>query len=59
MNFCAAQCFQHRRMVGAGRGGDVAPGQRGVLQYVSPRDFAERLRAPLLAAAAQLGQPLR
>lgn len=37
----------------------VAPGQRGVLQYVSPRDFAVRLRAPLLAAAAQLGQPLR
>jgi hypothetical protein len=37
----------------------VAPGQRGVLQYVSPRDFADRLRAPLMAAAAQLGQPLR
>ncbi len=27
----------------------VAPGQRGVLQYVAPRDFARRLRAPLLA----------
>lgn len=28
----------------------VAPGQRGVLQYVAPRDFATRLRAPLVAA---------
>ena len=37
----------------------VAPGQRGVLQYVSPRDFADRLRAPLLAATAPPGQPLR
>lgn len=36
----------------------VAPGQRGVLQYVSPREFADRLRAPLLAAAAA-PQPLR
>jgi hypothetical protein len=30
----------------------VAEGQRGVLQYVAPVDFATRLRAPLLAAAA-------
>jgi hypothetical protein len=38
----------------------VAPGQRGVLQYVAPGDFADRLRAPLLAAAAgQAAQPLR
>lgn len=37
----------------------VAPGQRGVLQYVSPRDFAHRLRAPLLATAPQSGQALR
>ncbi|GCL62728.1 hypothetical protein AQPW35_18090 [Rubrivivax pictus] len=37
----------------------VAPGQRGVLQYVSPADFADRLRAPLLAAAQQAGQPPR
>jgi len=38
----------------------VAPGQRGVLQYVAPREFAERLRAPLLAAAAaQTGKPMR
>ena len=28
----------------------VAPGQRGVLQYVAPREFGPRLRAPLLAA---------
>lgn len=35
----------------------VAPGQRGVLQYVSPRDFADRLRAPLLAAADPSTQP--
>ena len=35
----------------------VAPGQRGVLQYVAPGDFADRLRAPLLAAASAL--PLR
>jgi hypothetical protein len=26
---------------------------------VSPRDFADRLRAPLLAATAPPGQPLR
>jgi hypothetical protein len=31
----------------------VAPGQRGVLQYVAPRDFATRLRAPLVAAPAR------
>ena len=38
----------------------VAPGQRGVLQYVAPGDFADRLRAPLLAAAAgQAAQSLR
>lgn len=30
----------------------VAAGQRGVLQYVAPRDFESRLRAPLQAAAA-------
>lgn len=30
----------------------VAEGQRGVLQYVAPMDFATRLRAPLVAAAA-------
>ena len=30
----------------------VAQGQRGVLQYVAPVDFAQRLRAPLVAAAA-------
>ena len=30
----------------------VADGQRGVLQYVAPMDFAARLRAPLVAAAA-------
>ena len=30
----------------------VAPGQRGVLQYVAPREFDQRLRAPLLAAPA-------
>lgn len=30
----------------------VAAGQRGVLQYVAPAEFAQRLRAPLLAAAA-------
>jgi len=29
----------------------VAQGQRGVLQYVAPVDFAQRLRAPLVAAA--------
>ena len=29
----------------------VADGQRGVLQYVTPADFAQRLRAPLTAAA--------
>ncbi len=29
----------------------VATGQRGVLQYVAPRDFEPRLRAPLQAAA--------
>lgn len=29
----------------------VAEGQRGVLQYVAPMDFALRLRAPLLAVA--------
>ena len=28
----------------------VAPGKRSVLQYVAPRDFAQRLRAPLLEA---------
>lgn len=28
----------------------VAEGQRGVLQYVAPMDFAQRLRAPLTAA---------
>ena len=28
----------------------VAPGQRGVLQYVAPAEFDARLRAPLLAA---------
>lgn len=27
----------------------LLPGQRSVLQYVAPREFAERLRAPLLA----------
>ena len=37
----------------------VAPGQRGVLQYVAPADFASRLRAPLLAAAVPVGQPPR
>jgi hypothetical protein len=38
----------------------VAPGQRGVLQYVAPRDFAARLRAPLLAALeAAPAAPLR
>jgi hypothetical protein len=30
----------------------VANSQRGVLQYVAPSDFAQRLRAPLVAAAA-------
>jgi hypothetical protein len=30
----------------------VADGQRGVLQYVAPVEFATRLRAPLVAAAA-------
>jgi hypothetical protein len=30
----------------------VAPGQRGVLQYVAPREFGQRLRAPLVAATA-------
>lgn len=30
----------------------VADGQRGVLQYVAPMDFAARLRAPLVGAAA-------
>lgn len=30
----------------------VAAGSRGVLQYVAPRDFEARLRAPLLASAA-------
>lgn len=30
----------------------VAEGQRGVLQYVAPVDFAARLRAPLVAAQA-------
>jgi hypothetical protein len=33
-----------------GLGITVAPGQRGVLQYVAPRDFGARLRAPLVAA---------
>lgn len=28
----------------------VAPGQRGVLQYVAPREFGPRLRSPLVAA---------
>ena len=40
----------------------VAPGQRGVLQYVAPAEFAQRLRAPLLAAAsasASASSPLR
>ncbi len=39
----------------------VAPGQRGVLQYVAPRDFVQRLRAPLVAAreAAGTAVPLR
>lgn len=37
----------------------VAPGQRGVLQYVAPGDFVDRLRAPLLAASGQAAQPLR
>ncbi len=37
----------------------VVPGQRGVLQYVAPREFAERLRAPLLAGGPQQGQALR
>ncbi len=37
----------------------VVPGQRGVLQYVAPPDFAARLRAPLLAAVPQQGQALR
>lgn len=37
----------------------VAPGHRGVLQYVAPAEFANRLRAPLLAAAVPLGQPPR
>jgi hypothetical protein len=35
----------------------VAPGQRGVLQYVAPRDFATRLRAPLVAALDAAGAP--
>ena len=29
----------------------IADGQRGVLQYVAPADFEQRLRAPLLAGA--------
>lgn len=38
----------------------LAPGQRGVLQYVAPRDFGPRLRAPLLAALeAPAAAPLR
>lgn len=37
----------------------VAPGHRGVLQYVAPVDFASRLRAPLVAAASPPGQPPR
>jgi len=35
-----------------GLAASVAPGSRGVLQYVAPRDFDARLRAPLVAAAA-------
>lgn len=35
-----------------GLGINLAPGQRSVLQYVAPADFAQRLRAPLVAAAA-------
>lgn len=35
----------------------VAPGQRGVLQYVAPRDFSQRLRAPLLAALEASAAP--
>lgn len=37
----------------------VAPGQRGVLQYVAPGDFVDRLRAPLLAVSGPAAQPLR
>ncbi len=39
----------------------VAPGQRGVLQYVAPREFAQRLRAPLVAGLepAAAAAPLR
>jgi hypothetical protein len=35
-----------------GLAASVAAGSRGVLQYVAPRDFEARLRAPLQAAAA-------
>jgi hypothetical protein len=35
---------------GLGLVATVAEGQRGVLQYVAPMDFAARLRAPLIAA---------
>jgi hypothetical protein len=38
----------------------VAPGQRGVLQYVAPGEYEQRLRAPLLAGGASAaGQPQR
>lgn len=42
-----------------GLGITVAPGQRGVLQYVAPRDFGTRLRAPLVAALGGVTPPLR
>jgi hypothetical protein len=43
-----------------GLGITVAPGQRGVLQYVAPRDFGTRLRAPLVAVLdGSAAPPLR